>query len=631
MNRYLFATLAVLAAAAVCAAEAPQDPWLRTQAHLDREALARGGDFRIALVLDIDKGFHVNANPPALDFQIPTVLAPEPAAAVRWGKVTYPKGEPFAADWADGKAITVYGGGSILVVHGTVADDAPLGPVTLRLTLGYQGCDAKTCYQPGEQTVEVAANIVEAGTAAAPANAALFAAAEKAGAPASPDAAPEIRFEGEVDIGEWFQEGFLYGLALLFVGGLALNLTPCVFPLIPVTMNFFAAQGESRPAKVLPLAVLYVLGLAVTFSVVGVLAALAGKSLGVALQSPWGVLGVVTVLAVMMAGSFGAFEIQLPSSTMGKLSGRRGILGAAFMGMVMGAIAAPCVGPFLISLITSIAKLATSHTLSKALVFGAGAFFTVGLGLGLPYVFLGAFTSLINRFPRGGGWLIWTKRLLGMGLAGLILYFLQPFISPGLFWPLVLGLFIFAAVFLGLLEGRSRRPFSTPFRAARIVAAVALLVAGFYVYAEYAPAAEDAMAKPVAGGGGPHIEWSPWQDGLLETATAAREPVLLYFGADWCAECRAWKTQVFSDPRVIKASEGLTRIFVDVTRAPEGAKHRFSDAYRGTNPPAVILFGRDAKVVKAYRDPPGAEEFAEAVRQAAGADARRQTRGASRR
>jgi len=619
MNRYLPLTLVVLAAVAVFAAEAPRDPWLRTQAHLDRDALARGSDFRVAFVLDIDAGYHVNANPPTLDFQIPTVLAPEPAAAVRWGEVVYPKGEPFIADWADGKAIRVYGGRSIVVVHAAVADDAPLGAATLRLKLRYQGCDEDTCYQPGERTVEVAARIVEAGAAAAPVNAELFAAAAGQSSTGPEAPAQEIRFEGEEDVGEWFREGILYALPLLFAAGLALNLTPCVFPLIPVTMNFFAAQGESRPAKVLPLAVLYVLGLATAFSVVGVVAALAGKSLGLVLQSPWGVLGVVTVLAVMMAGSFGAFEIQLPSGAMGKLGGRRGLLGAAFMGMVMGAIAAPCVGPFLISLITAVATVATDHSVGKAVPLGAGAFFTVGLGLGMPYVFLGAFTSLINRFPRGGGWLVWTKRLLGMGLAGLILYFIQQYISPGFFWPLVLGLFIFAAVYLGLLEGLSRRPFSKPFWAVRLVAAAALLVGGLWTYARYAPAAEDVEAKPTAVATGPHIEWTPWQEGLLERATAAREPVLLYFGADWCAECRVWKARVFSDPRVIEAGEGLTRIVVDVTQAPEGAKRRFSDRYRGTNPPAVIVFARDGKVVKAYRDPPEPSTFVEAMKQAAGA------------
>jgi len=602
------AFLAVLAAAAP-AADAPTDAWLRTSAHLDRQVLPRGAEFRVAVVLDLDEGYHVNANPPSLDFQIPTVLAAEPSPAVRWGDVAYPDGATLAAEWAEGKPVRVYGGRAILIARGTVPDDAPLGATILRLKLSYQGCDAATCYQPGERAIEVPTRVVEAAAPAPAANVDVFA---ESGQPtaAGPAAEQPIRFEGESDVASWYEQGILAYLGLLFLAGLALNLTPCVFPLIPVTMNVFAQQGEPRPLKVLPPAIAYALGLATTFTVVGVLAALAGRSVGLVLQSPWGVLGIVTVMAVMMASAFGAFEIQLPSGAMGRLGARRGLLGAAFMGMVMGAIAAPCVGPFLIALIAFVAT-------TRSVMLGAVSFFVTGLGLGLPYVFLGTFTGLINRFPRGGGWLIWTKRLLGLGLAGLILYFVQPYVAAALFWPMVLGLFIFAAVFLGLLEGLSRRPFTIRFWAVRLVVAALLLVGGVATYVAYAPAAEDASPGPASPAAGPHVEWTPWQEGAIEKAAADRRPVLLYFGADWCPECRVWKARIFADPAVVEASAALARLFVDVTRPPDGAKRDLCEKYRGTNPPAVILLGRDGRVVKAYREPPDAAEFIEAIREAA--------------
>ena len=614
MNRCLATAIAALLAAAAAAAaggETPRDPWLRAAAHLDREVLPRGGPLRVAVVLDLDEGFHVNANPPSLDFQIPTVVAPAPAAAVRWAEVRYPQGQPFTASWTEGKPVRVYGGRTVLVVAGTVAETAPLGDVTLRLDLSYQGCDENTCYQPGRRTLEIAAKVVEAGSPVPPpppAIAELFGEADGGpSAPAAAQAAP-VRFEGETDVASWYQRGFLAYLGLLFAAGLALNLTPCVFPLIPVTMNVFAQQGEKRPLKVLPLAIVYALGLAATFTVVGVLAALAGRSLGLVLQSPWGVLGVVAVLAVMMASALGAFDLHLPSGLMGRLSARRGLFGAAFMGMVMGAIAAPCVGPFLIALIAFIAT-------TRSVALGAVSFFVTGLGLGLPYVFLGTFTGLINRFPRSGGWLVWTKRLLAMALAGLILYFVRGYVTEAFFWPLVLGLFVFAAVYLGLLEGLSRRPFSGRFLAVRLAALVLILGGGIWFYAAHAPAAGRLETEPAVAG--PHLEWAAWQEGALERAAAAGRPVLLYFGADWCAECREWKARLFTHPPVIAAGREMTRLFVDVTEAPAGAKREFCDRYRGTNPPAVILFGRDGRIVKAYRDPPDAAAFIDAMKQAA--------------
>jgi thiol:disulfide interchange protein DsbD len=619
----LAATLIFAGAGGRLAAEAEPEPWLQTTAHLDHEALARGQTFRAAVVLDLDDEYHVNANPPSLDFQIPTKVEPAPREGIAWGEGRYPKGEPFEADWAADEEVRVYSGRTILVVPGTVADDAPLGPVTLRFTLAYQGCDDTTCYQPNERTVEVETEIVAAGAAPAPANAAIFDAAEAAdAAPDTPadgaEAAPEIRFEDEQNVGAWFREGFLVALPLLFLGGLGLNLTPCVFPLIPITMNVFASQGESRPLKVLPLALVYVLGLALTFTVVGVLAALAGQSLGLVLQTPWGVLGVVIVLAVMMASAFGAFDIQLPAGVMGKLGGRQGVLGAGFMGMVMGAIAAPCVGPFLIGLITAVATFATEHSVAEAIPVGAGAFFTVGIGLGVPYVFLGTFTGLINRFPRGGPWLVWTKRLLALALGGLILYFLRPYVAPAMFWPMVLALFVFAAAYMGVLEGLSRRPFSKTFWTVRIVVAVALLAGGMVFYATYAPEAPAAL--PSTSGrpadDGRHVAWTDWQPDALADAREAGRGVLLYVGADWCGECRVWKADIFSRPEVIEASGALARIYVDLTERPTGEKAAFVDAYDSRNPPSVIILDARGELVKAWRGPPEIDTFVEALEQA---------------
>ncbi len=618
----LLATLATLAATA---RGSPAPPY-EIDVHLDPEAVPPGGAFRVAVVLHLRSDFHLNANPPSEPWQVPTTLTPEPHAAVTWGRVHYPEGTPLEAEWADGKAASVYSGETGLLAGGRLAEDAA-GTVEAELALRFQGCTDQACHQPETRTVRVAVPVAEPGAPPAPsawdgfagapsAEALLASAGHDGDGDKGATAAPrEVRFEGETDIAARLDQGWLVFLVVLYLGGLALNLTPCVFPLIPVTMNVFAQQGEHRPLKVLPLAVLYALGIAATFTVVGLVAALGGQSVGFALQSPWGVLVVVAVLAVMMASSFGAFDLQLPSGLMGKVSGaRRGALGAAGAGMVMGLVAAPCVGPFMIALIALVAA-------EGSLVLGAVAFFAVGLGLGTPFIILGTFTGLLNRFPRSGGWLVWTKRVLGMALAGLILYFVRPYLDGAFFWPLVVGVLAFAAVYLALVEGLSRRPFSAAFKAARAVVGVACLAGAAYVLAVYAmPAtrAAPAVGGHVAGAAGPHVQWTAWHPGALEAAREARRPVLLYFTADWCAECRVWQAKVFADEAVLPASEALARIKVDVTQSPEGEKLALAQAYRGVNPPAVIVLGRDGAVEAAWRDPPTAEAFAAALRQAAG-------------
>jgi thiol:disulfide interchange protein DsbD len=591
-RRIVFAVLMLLVAGSAAAAPSA-DPWLQTSAYADHEAVPQGGSLRVAMVLQIAEGYHLNANPPTLEFQIPTVLTPEPAPGIRWGDVRYPPGKPFAAAWAEGAKPTVYEGRTVLVLEGTVAGDAPLGPTAVRLKLDYQGCDATTCFQPASREVETAVTVVGANEPPAAANAAVFGEIGGEGRP-TPQA---VRIEGQMDLAATFERSALLYLGALFVGGLLLNLTPCVFPLIPVTMTVFMQQGESRPLRVLPLAVLYVLGLAATFTLVGIVAAMAGKSLGLVLEQPIGVLGVVVILAAMMASLFGAFEIGLPSGLMGTLSARRGLFGAAFTGAVMGAVAAPCVGPFLVALITLVAT-------KRSVPFGAVSFFVTGLGLGFPYLFLGMFTGLVNRFPRSGGWLVWTKRLMGLALAGLILYYIQQFVEKEFFRLLVLGLFLFAAAYLGFMEGLSRRPFTRRFQAVRIAAALVLVAAGTYVYG-WTMAAR------------PEIEWTDWTPGSLEAARADRQPALVYFGAEWCIECKQWDAAVFRDPAVIQAAGPLARLRVDVTRLEEGPKKEFAERSGGANPPLAILYGRDGTIRKAWRDPPGAGAFTKALTEAA--------------
>jgi len=631
----LSAALALAAGPALLAAEPGAEPWLRAAAYPDCAALARGKPFRVAVVLDLDADYHVNANPPSLEFQVPTKVQPAAREGIAWGEVAYPEGEPLAADWADDETVRVYEGRTILGVPAAVAEDAPLGPVTLTFTLKYQGCDASTCYPPAERTLEVETEILAADAEPAPANTEIFEAvrartSHPSSAPAGASAEnaeedPAVRFEGEVDVAGWLDRGPVLYVLFLAIGGLGLNLLPCVYPLIPVTMSLFAQQGEGRPLKILPLAAAYTLGIALTFTVMGVLAALAGQSMGLVLQTPWGVLAIVTVLAVMMASVFGAFEIRLPAGAMGKLGARRGLVGSAFMGMVMGAVAAPCVGPFLVALISLVAS-------RQSIPFGAASFFAVGLGLGLPYLFLGTFTGLVNRLPRSGGWMVWAKRLMGMALGGVILHYLRPFLAPAMFWPMVLALFVFAAVYLGVLEGLSRRPFSRPFWIVRIVAAVAILAGGVWVYAAYAPSR--AGAHPGTGDSAPqaaspetpadqqlHVDWTDWHPGALAEARQAGRGVLLYFTADWCTECFVWERRLFSNPEVVSASRALDCVYVDLTERPsaDSPKGAFADAYRGRNPPAVIVLDARGGVLKAWRKPPDTEAFVAALEEAANA------------
>ena len=272
----------------------------------------------------------------------------------------------------------------------------------------------------------------------------------------------------------------------------------------------------------------------------------------------------------------------------------------------MGAIAAPCVGPFLIALITFVAKTAASERTSTAfaLLFGAASFFVTGLGLGAPYLLLGLFTGLISRYPRSGGWLVWVKKLMGFALAGLILYYVQPYIQAEFFWLLVLTVAVLAAVYVGVLEGLSRRPLARWFWALRLATAAAVLAGGIGLYT-WATAPR------------PEVEWSPWSPGALEAAKAEGKPAIVYFGADWCIACKEWHAGVFSDPDVVRQAKSFQRILVDLTQRPEGARRNFAERFQAINPPVVIVLDWRGEVLKAYRNPPKTSDFLHAMEGAA--------------
>ncbi|MGB2938309.1 MAG: protein-disulfide reductase DsbD domain-containing protein, partial [Phycisphaerae bacterium] len=163
--------------AAAVHAQAAED-WLSARVLADREALVRGEAFRLAVILDIAPGYHINANPPSADRLVPTGVKPENHPAIEWGEVQYPKGKPLAAEWAAGGSVSVYSGRAIIIVGGRVTDEAPPGETAVRLTLTYQGCDENTCFRPASRRIETPVPIVEKGTASAPANQEVFAEAE---------------------------------------------------------------------------------------------------------------------------------------------------------------------------------------------------------------------------------------------------------------------------------------------------------------------------------------------------------------------------------------------------------------------------------------------------------------------
>jgi thiol:disulfide interchange protein DsbD len=338
--------------------------------------------------------------------------------------------------------------------------------------------------------------------------------------------------------------GLLLQLAIVFLAGLALNLTPCVYPLIPITVGYFAAQRDEGRRPPWILALVYVLGMSITYSILGVLAALTGRLFGAALQSPWIVGLIVVVLLALAASMFGLWELRVPAWATRVSGGRAGVGGALVMGFVVGLVAAPCIGPFVLGLLTYVGQ-------RQDVLVGFALFFTLSLGLGLPYLLLGAFTGALERLPNSGAWMVGVRQLFGVLLIGLAGYFVKPFLSPPWGDALFAGLLVLGGLYL-LLVARpgNEQPWVDRFMR---LASAGVLVAGVLLY--------PARARTV----GTELAWQAYDDGAVAQALA-NVPVVMDFYADWCLPCKELDERTFSRPEVAARLAGFARFKVDLTR-----------------------------------------------------------------
>ena len=457
----------------------------------------------------------------------------------------------------------MYEGRVLFRFEGTVDASAAPRPRTLTATVAFQPCNEEQCLPPAEVKTTLEVEVAPAGTAAAAANADLFA---PAGAPppskrAAPAAGADL-FAGK---------SLPLILAIVFLSGLALNLTPCVYPLIPITVGFFARQGSGRTSQTFGLALAYVLGMSVTYSALGVFAALSGSLFGAWLQTPAVLVGIALLIAALALSMFGLWEIRVPHVITDRTGSKAGITGAVTMGLFVGFVAAPCIGPFVLSLLTYVAAKGSVAT-------GLGLFFILAMGLGLPYLVLGTVSGSLAKLPRSGEWMEAVRRVFGFALLALAIWFLRPLLPArpweiGVAAPLVAG-----AIWLLFLE-KSGRDLAW-FRPVRILVAVALLFTGaLFAVPKKPPATE--------------LVFTPYSEAALRAATG--KPVMIDFAADWCLPCKELEHKTFVDPAVVAAGSGWIFLKADLTKTGSPEVEALKDKWKVLGVPTLIFLGPDGR------------------------------------
>ncbi len=365
---------------------------------------------------------------------------------------------------------------------------------------------------------------------------------------------------------------FVAGAAVVFLGGLLTALTPCVYPLIPITVSVFGARGATSRARALLLTSAYVVGMGLVFSALGVAAARTGAAFGSVLGKPVVVLALAAVLLLLAASMFGAFELALPQGVVQRLSsvGGAGVAGALLMGSVAGFLAAPCTGPVLTGLLAFVAK--TQDT-----VLGASLLFTYAMGIGVPFFLIGAFAV---QLPKGGAWMEWVKSLLGILLVALAATYVKD-AFPALREAVqaaaaalgrVPGVALAGALAAtGVLLGAIHRSFGGgPLQALLKGGGVVLLSTAVLLRAGTldAPRSSDTVLRwELTWDGAPGTP-SP-VDGALAAARASGKPVMIDFFAEWCAACKELDRATYVAPRVVAEAQRFVRIKVDGTNGQD--------------------------------------------------------------
>jgi len=475
--------------------------------------------------------------------------------------------------------IEIYVGKAVFTAPVMLAEDLKPGEYELKLKVTYEGCSQTACFMPKTKTFALPVEVIESDTTTA-----------GTGRTASPPPAGQNRFQQALE-----QKGILGALLLAFAAGIGLSVTPCVYPMIPITVSVIGAKSAGRPLSGFFLSLVYVLGIAITYAILGVAAASTGAAFGAMMQNPIAIGVVAAIFVALALGMFDVYYFQMPAFLTDRLGGPKGsgVLGVFITGLASGVVVSPCVGPVLISMLVYIAS--TGNKLLGFLML-----FTMAWGMGLLLIVVGTFSGAAASLPKSGPWMETVKRFFGIVLLAMALYYLKN-IMPATAFGIVAGIFL---IVVGVFSGGLDRlvPESAGLLRAKKSFGLICFILGVYFFAGTLALTgvllPPLMGKPAAQAT-EGVEWVKSLDEGLAKARVAGKPALLDFRADWCGICLEMERDLWPHPEIVAESKRFVAIKVDMTDTEKPENERILQEYGVIGFPTVIFVGSDGQVLDA--------------------------------
>ncbi len=598
-----------LASASRLTNEAPSPPELKVSISSEPSPLNAPGKGFLILSIEVPAGYHIFAGKD-LSVHVPTVDG-----------ISF--GEPVVPAGTKEEGFNILRGRPIVKIPLKVAKGLK-GPAKGELTFGWQGCQDfgdKVCFLPRENTASFSLPIrtitngapnassrtpvvVQETTGAAIASQTSTTAQTAGSSPAS----QKVRARSASPAHSWrgrFQRAAEHNLPLAlllaFIFGILSSLTPCVYPVIPITVAYIGSRSEGkRKAHGFLLSLAFVLGMAAVYSTLGAVSAKVGAAFGSLTQNPWVGVPIATLFLLLALSMFNLFELKTPAFLTNRIERTKhktkggGFFGAFLIGALSGLVVSPCIGPLILAILIVVAA-------TGSVFLGFLYLFVFALGMGMLFVVIGSFSGVLASLPKSGTWMDGVRVFFGALILAAAFYF------GGLYLPRPVYL-LTSGIVLGFVTGflafGAQKHFFSRFLGTGgiILSAAALILVAFFL-----PPVQTAPRAPYATAGA----WLSNIDAAFEAGRSQNKPVLLDFRANWCVACLELEKKTWPSPELKAALDKVVPVRLDMTKNTR-ANRNLLKRFKVMGLPTVILLtpgGRELGRFTGYKSKAAALEW----------------------